>query len=160
MHDYCEMVSVAQAILEGYLGLTRLAIDNYFFRRVTMLQQQSLTEGKLEDRTEAIESVTNKIARSDNIEDILTIITQETRRLLQCDRLIVYQFMSDWNGNVVAESVGAGWKSLLIEANSDNSSGDDFQQDRCILRNRLLAKTDIVELDTFLRETKGGKYAF
>ena len=125
-----------------------------------MLHQQSLIEGKLSDRAEAIEFISTKIDRSNNIEDILTVITKETRRLLQCDRLIVYQFMSDWSGKIVAESVGAGWKSLLIEPNSDESSEDRCQQDRCILRDKLATKADIVEPDTFLRETKGGKYAY
>ena len=125
-----------------------------------MLHQQSLTEDKSLDCAEAIEFISTKIDRSNNIEDILAVITQETRRLLKCDRLIVYQFMSDWSGKLVAESVGAGWKSLLIVPNSGESSTDRSQQDRCILRDKLAIKADIVEPDTFLHETKGGKYAY
>ena len=125
-----------------------------------MLQQHFLTEEKLSDRFKAIESISAQIDRSNSIEDILIIIIKQTRRLLQCDRLIVYQFMPDWNGRLVAESVGAGWKSLSIESNSDESSNDCSQQDRSRLRDKLATKADLVEPDTFLRETKGGKYAY
>jgi methyl-accepting chemotaxis protein PixJ len=70
---------------------------------------------------------------------------------------VVYQFNSDWSGQVVAESVASGWISLLVEQTDDTVlSGDRTQSDRCILRKWSV--DDIVENDTYLKKTKASKY--
>ncbi|ACK70237.1 diguanylate cyclase with PAS/PAC and GAF sensors [Gloeothece citriformis PCC 7424] len=44
---------------------------------------------------------------------ILETTVQKTRNTLQCDRVLVYQFLSEEEGVIIAESVGEGWTPLL-----------------------------------------------
>ena len=103
-------------------------------------------------------NIIDKIRRSQDIKTIFRVTTQEVRTVLQCDRLLIYQFNPDWSGQVVAESVTSGWVSLLKEQNKDEVlAGDRIQQDRCLLRD--WTQGDILDRDSFLQETQGGKYA-
>lgn len=112
------------------------------------------------ERTKITASIIDKVRRSQDIDTIFTVTTQEMRQALKCDRAIVYQFNSDWSGQVVAESVGKGWISLLIDFDKDKiSGGGHVQRDRCLLRNWSYGEQgDITKVDTFLQETQGGKY--
>ncbi len=106
-------------------------------------------------------TIIEKIRCSQDIQTIFTITTQEMRRVLKCDRLLIYQFNDDWSGQVLAESVGAGWSSLLVERNNYEVLGNGHvQQDRCLLRDWSQgASGDILQQDSFLQSTQGGKYA-
>lgn len=68
----------------------------------------------------------------DRIETIFKIATQETRQMLSCSRVTLYQFDAKWSGRFVAESTASGW-------------------------NRLLEVIPVIE-DTYLQETQGGRY--
>jgi len=96
----------------------------------------------------------------DDIDSIFRITTQEMRQQLQCDRLVVYQFNSDWTGQVIAESVAKGWISLLREQYNDQVlQGDRIQLDRCLLRNWSLAEQgDITIPDSYFQQTRCEKY--
>jgi signal transduction histidine kinase len=113
------------------------------------------------ERSRATGTIIDKIRRSQDIDEIFTITTQEMRRVFQSDRAIVYQFNRDWSGQVVAESVGSGWISLLVEQDGDSVlQGDRIATDRCILRDWSKGEAgDIVEPDSFLKVTKGGRYS-
>ncbi|PSB11989.1 histidine kinase [Pleurocapsa sp. CCALA 161] len=106
-------------------------------------------------------TIIEKIRCSQDIQTIFTSTTQEMRRVLKCDRLLIYQFNDDWSGQVLAESVGAGWSSLLVERNNYEVLGNGHvQQDRCLLRDWSKgASGDILQQDSFLQSTQGGKYA-
>ena len=125
-------------------------------------QQQNQLEAIVAGRTKATATIINKIRRSQDIKTIFKVTTQEMRQALHSDRFIVYQFNPDWTGQVVAESVGSGWVSLLIDQNDNELLGNShIQQDRCLLRDWSKGEqADIVEPDSFLRETQGGRYAY
>ena len=124
----------------------------------TQENQQDLSEVAIEP-TKVAATIIDKIRRSQDIDKIFTTTTQEMRRVLQCDRLIVYQFNRDWSGQVVAESVAHGWISLLVEQNNELLGDAHVQQDRCLLRDWSKGEQgDIVCNDTFLQETQGGEY--
>ncbi|MDB9513323.1 PAS domain S-box protein [Kamptonema animale CS-326] len=53
------------------------------------------------------------IRQSLNLEEILSGVVKEVRNLLQCDRVVVYQFGSTIDGTIVAESVAPGWSQTL-----------------------------------------------
>ena len=126
---------------------------------IVIQQKQNLEELQIKAQQEqAINRIGEKIRQSLDIKHIFQSTTQELRQALQCDRSVIYQFNEDWTGQVVAESVASGWVSLLIEQTNDEVlSGDRTGSDRCILRN--WSAGDIVEPDSFLRETQGGRYA-
>ena len=124
--------------------------------------QQTQLEAIVAERTKATATIIDKIRRSQDIKRIFKVTTQEMRQALHSDRLIVYQFNPDWSGQVVAESVGSGWVSLLIEQKNNEVIGNDhIQEDRCLLRDWSKGEQgDIVESDSFLQETQGGRYAY
>ncbi|GAB4539630.1 MAG: hypothetical protein Tsb0014_30280 [Pleurocapsa sp.] len=126
-----------------------------------MNNQQISLETIVIERSRAAATIIDKIRRSQDIDTIFTVTTQEMRRVSQSDRAIVYQFNRDWSGQVVAESVGSGWVSLLVEQDRDSVlQGDRIQVDRCILRDWSKGEAgDIIEPDSFLKLTKGGRYS-
>ena len=132
---------------------------NYQFQ--TENERDSI-EAVVAARVKATATVIDKVRRSQDINTIFKDTTEELRRVLQSDRLVIYQFNADWSGQVVAESVGRGWISLLIEQTNDEIlQGDRIQRDRCLLRDWSKGEQEnIFERDSFLLETKGGKYAY
>lgn len=116
----------------------------------------------IKEKNKVAGTIIDKIRRSLNLKSIFKTTTQELRRVLQCDRSVVYQFNEDWSGQIVAESLTEGWISLLVEPEQyEVNKGGHIYKDRCILRDWSKGdKGDIVRRDTYLQETKGGKYAW
>ena len=125
-----------------------------------LLEENYRLEAIIAERTKITASIIDKVRRSQNIDTIFTVTTREMRQALECDRMVVYQFNADWSGQVVAESVGSGWISLLVESGENKISGNGHVRgDRCLLRNWSYGEEgDITKVDTFLQETQGGKY--
>lgn len=65
------------------------------------------------EREKLIGTMQARIRRSLDIEIIINTTVEEVRRFLQCDRVLVYRFNSDWSGTIVAESVRLGWPSVM-----------------------------------------------
>jgi methyl-accepting chemotaxis protein PixJ len=113
---------------------------------------------KRAEQEQTINRIADKIRQSLAVDDVFSTVVQEIRQAAKTDRSVIYQFNPDWSGQVVAESVGSGWVSLLVEQGKDSVlSGNRTQNDRCLLRK--WATQDITEVDTHLQNTKGGKYA-
>ncbi|WP_310413297.1 GAF domain-containing protein, partial [Chamaesiphon sp. OTE_8_metabat_110] len=113
---------------------------------------------KRADQEQTINRIADRIRQSLVVDDVFASVVQEIRQASKADRAVVYEFNEDWSGQVVAESVGSGWVSLLVEQKKDEVlAGNRATSDRCILRK--WAQKDITEEDTYLQSTKGGKYA-
>jgi methyl-accepting chemotaxis protein PixJ len=113
---------------------------------------------KRAEQEQTINRIADKIRQSLVVDDVFTSVVQEIRQASKADRAVVYQFNPDWSGQVVAESVGSGWMSLLVEQSKDEVlSGNRTSSDRCLLRK--WSQKDNTEEDTYLQNTKGGKYA-
>ncbi|PAX51022.1 GAF domain-containing protein, partial [Brunnivagina elsteri] len=112
--------------------LSQIAVElNYRFQSFefqTNLQQQAQEQ-------KALAKVINRIRQSLDLDAIFKNTTKEVRQLLQCDRVSVYRFNSDWSGEYIGESVAPGWTALV---------GKDIKT---------------VWEDTHLQETQGGRYA-
>ena len=67
----------------------------------SFLQQQLIAETAL------------RIRQSSNLSTILNTAVEQLQLLLNCDRVVVYQFDPDMSGNIVAESVNPGWTKSL-----------------------------------------------
>jgi methyl-accepting chemotaxis protein PixJ len=112
---------------------------------------------KKAEQEQTINRIAERIRQSLATDEIFQNVTQEVRAAVKTDRAVVYQFNADWSGRVVAESVGSGWVSLLVQQEDDAVlSGDRTQSDRCVLRK--WGTKDIIETDTYLQSTKAGKY--
>jgi len=89
---------------------------------------------KAAERQQAVASVIDKIRETSDIDTIFRTVTKEVQQLLECDRLAVYRFHADWSGTFVAESVTQGWVKVVGPG------------------------IETVWPDTFLQQTKGGRY--
>ncbi|MEM7593863.1 MAG: GAF domain-containing protein, partial [Cyanobacteria bacterium P01_A01_bin.83] len=74
------------------------------------LQHQLENETKL---TQYFTDAVRYIRESLQEEDILEISVEEVRRVLNCDRVVVYSMKQDDYGRIIAESVAAGWTRSL-----------------------------------------------
>ena len=93
-------------------------------------------EVTIEDNGRGIEArVIERIRQTLDMETIFRATTQEVRQILNCERVVVYQFYPDWSGEFVHESMAYGWKSLMFAPG---------------------LKT--IWEDTYLQETQGGRY--
>jgi methyl-accepting chemotaxis protein PixJ len=99
------------------------------------VQSKSEQLEQIAEREKTFNRIVNRIRQSLDEAEIFRITTQEIRQLLKCDRVAVYQFSPDWGGEFISESVGTGWVKLV---------GPDIKT--------------VVD-DTYLQETKGGRYA-
>jgi twitching motility protein PilJ len=71
------------------------------------------------DRSQLLNQIVLSVRRSLNEEEILNTAIGELRDALNTDRVIVYRFHDDWNGTIVAESVGGDWRQILGETVND-----------------------------------------
>ena len=116
------------------------------------LKEQSYKENVLT-------KLTDQIRESLDSDTIFRVTTREVRRLLKCDRVAVYRFDEDWSGEFIAESVGAGWDSLIREEQdltTTTQSRELSAYDRCSVKKYSSAAT--LDTDTYLKDAQGGKY--
>ena len=59
--------------------------------------------------TQLLKNFSLGISDRANKSELLKIAVEQARQVVKLDRVIVYQFDADWNGNIVAESVAAGY---------------------------------------------------
>ena len=88
----------------------------------------------LEKILERITSLSLEISKASNLIDMLNITVQQARDLLEGDRALIYQFLPDGDGVVMAESVGEGWTAILGELIGDRFASKYaqlYQNGRC-----------------------------
>jgi twitching motility protein PilJ len=68
------------------------------------------TEG---EQAQLLSELTRRIRETLVEDDVIKAVVTEMRRVLQADRVIVYQFDADWYGTVVAEAVVPGFPKAL-----------------------------------------------
>ena len=58
-------------------------------------------------------NIVKRIRQTLDLKTTLRTTTKELRSLIQCDRVVLYQFNPDWSGRFVAEAMTYGWVSLM-----------------------------------------------
>jgi signal transduction histidine kinase len=86
-------------------------------------------EEKIEQRTKELKNslnlqntiikVTEQIHSSLDIETVLQNFVQEVRKVLQCDRVLIYQFINDIQGKVIVEDLNENINSVLNITDKD-----------------------------------------
>ncbi|MEM9543334.1 MAG: ATP-binding protein [Cyanobacteria bacterium P01_E01_bin.42] len=51
----------------------------------------------------ALKRSANKIQKTSNLQEMYISVVREMRKLIQCDRVMIYKFDRNWNGEVIAE---------------------------------------------------------
>ena len=82
-----------------------------------ILQQQNLQSQLVNSfqQQKLIAETALRIRQSLDLAEILDTVVAEVGQLLNCDRVVIYQFAPDMAGEVVAESVNGNWRPSLGE---------------------------------------------
>ncbi|MCU0548965.1 MAG: GAF domain-containing protein [Leptolyngbya sp. Prado105] len=87
-----------------------------FQRAEEELKQKQI---RMSERSKLLTQIVDRMRQSLKEEDILNTTVNELRYALNTDRIIVYEFLDDWTGKIIAESVGSGWKKIIGEKVND-----------------------------------------
>ena len=98
------------------------------------VQAQKERQAKTAEQERTLARTVERIRSYLDIDEIFTATTQEVRQILQCDRVVVYRFYPDWNGEFVFESTIPELPSLVKD------------------------EMKTVWRDAYLQETQGGSY--
>jgi len=82
-------------------------------RDITQSKQAQVALRQQIERERLIAQIQSRIRSSLDIEDILNTTVAEVREFLATDRVLIFRFRPDWNGDVVVESVGEEWMPLM-----------------------------------------------
>ena len=116
----------------------KLALD----ATIKTVQLQTQLQQRV-DRERVVAQIAQKVFRSLDLNEILQTTVTEVRQFLQTDRVVVFQVEPDGNGRVIAESVGAEWRSIL----ADQIYGPCFVESYVDLQRqgRVTVKADIYD---------------
>jgi methyl-accepting chemotaxis protein PixJ len=81
----------------------------FVLEQAALIQKQTRSV----DRSRLLNEIVSTMRRSLREEDLLNTTISELRYALNTDRVIVYRFHDDWNGTIIAESVGLTWEKIL-----------------------------------------------
>jgi methyl-accepting chemotaxis protein PixJ len=111
------------------------------------------------ERETALAKTIQSLQEAQDLKTIFRTVTQEARKLIQGDRVLIYQFKPDWSGEVLAESVDYQWTAVIELQKVDRTlfTVEMNDDERCTLKN--LQQMPVLDADSYLIETKGGNYA-
>ncbi|MGK7947844.1 MAG: GAF domain-containing protein [Xenococcaceae cyanobacterium] len=109
-----------------------LAIEQVQYFEELEAKNKSLAQAAAQEK--ALARAIDKVRQAQDLDSIFRNTLPDIRGILKCDRLAIYQFLPDWSGEFIAESVGSDWVPLV---------GKDIRT---------------VWEDTYLQETQGGRY--
>ncbi|MBI4785249.1 MAG: PAS domain S-box protein [Oscillatoriophycideae cyanobacterium NC_groundwater_1537_Pr4_S-0.65um_50_18] len=88
----------------------------YFVSQIQDISDRKQAEIRLQqqsDREHLVNSISQRIRASLNLQEILNTTVSEVHQVLQADRVLVYRILPDNTGQTIAESVSAGWPVIL-----------------------------------------------
>lgn len=108
-------VEAMKSGVKDYLIKGKLTPETLTTSVKNVLQQhylQSLLTKNIQQQ-QLIAETALRIRQSLDLSEILDTAVREVQLLLNCDRVVIYQFAPDMSGDIVAESVKSGWKQSL-----------------------------------------------
>jgi PAS domain S-box-containing protein len=78
------------------------------------------------ERERVVSYITQKIHQSLSLDEILQTTVTEVQEFLHTDRVLVFKLKPDGDGTVIAESVGAHWRSLLSSTMYDPCLAENY----------------------------------
>ncbi len=96
--------------------MSQLATEfEYHVEFIQSFQQRELAT----QRAWLFGEVAFRARQGQDLNDVLKAAVQGARNLLSADRVVIYRFNPDWSGTMIAESVTAGYPSVLTEKIDD-----------------------------------------
>jgi PAS domain S-box-containing protein len=123
---YMEMVMVTACDWHD-----RLIGYHCFTKEITERKQAEEALRQQAERERLIGAIAQRVRNSLNLEDILNTAVSEVRQCLRASRVVIFRIDLEGNGLVTAESVEAGWKSLLgfrLTADWFKQHQEDYRQ--------------------------------
>ncbi|MBD0340219.1 MAG: GAF domain-containing protein, partial [Microcoleus sp. Co-bin12] len=108
-----------QQLLEGVASQLAIAINQAKLYSKTRRQAE---------RESLLRLIGNQIRSTLDLGTILETAVREVRQLLQCDRVIIYQFEDNWRGKVVVENMTVPWPSILGDMGADKCFRGDYAE--------------------------------
>ncbi|MFB2935214.1 diguanylate cyclase domain-containing protein [Aerosakkonemataceae cyanobacterium BLCC-F154] len=115
LNDQKVAIEAVRQGAQDYLIKGALQID-LLVRSIHYAIERQQIEEKLRQqvkREQLLGKILERIRQSLKIEEILNISVAEVRQFFQTDRTVIYRFNSDWNGEVIVESVNPEIMSIL-----------------------------------------------
>ncbi len=126
----------------------------------TEIRERIAAEAKLQrmaERERATTRVIQRMRQSLDLDTIFSTTTEELKQAIRCDRVLIYQFNSDWSGKVIAESITHGWNKIVpFRVTDPTLSHATVNQANCIVKR--LDSREILIRDTYLQASEGGLY--
>ena len=95
-------------------GTDELGILGHNINRMAgQLENSIRSQTKAAESAEAINLIANNMRQSLTEREVLNTTVNDVRQALKTDRIVIYQFKTDWCGTIVAESVVPGCTKLL-----------------------------------------------
>jgi len=104
-------------LLEGVASQLTIAINQAKLYSETRRQAE---------KESLLRLIGNQIRSTLDLGTILQTAVREVRQLLQCDRVIMYQFEDNWQGKIVVEDMTVPWPSILGEMGADKCFRGDY----------------------------------
>ncbi|MFB2923089.1 PAS domain S-box protein [Aerosakkonema funiforme] len=114
--DPLEMYGVVQTLHQSVSKLEAEKIELLKNRNIELENQVQERTAQVRQQAEGerlLRSIASRIRQSLKLEDILNSTVTEVRQILKCDRVMIYHFLPNMDGRVVAESVDFGWTAAI-----------------------------------------------
>lgn len=108
---------------------------------ITDLKQAELTLRQQIQQEYLLADIAQDIRQSLDLHEVLSRTVERVRELLNTDRVVLFQFRPDWQGDVIMESVGVEWMPILSTTISDPCFRDRYIEP--YRQGRSTALTDI-----------------
>lgn len=97
---YCDIRNEPVRVIATFTDITE-----------SKLQEQQTQQFFLKERL--VYQIAQQVRQSLDLSEILETTVRQVRLLLNCDRVLIFQFALDWNGKVVTESVNSEYTTIL-----------------------------------------------
>jgi PAS domain S-box-containing protein len=123
-------VAVLKAGALDYLDKAHIRAEDLQRAVMAVIQQMQLiqTLQQQQQRQQLLTHTALQIRQSFTLEDILQTAVDEVRQILDCDRVLIYQFQSDWQGCVTAEAVITPEFSILNQVVVDECFSKEWAE--------------------------------
>jgi PAS domain S-box-containing protein len=98
-------------------------------------------------RSRLFTEITLKVRQSLQIQEILQTTVTEVQKILNLDRVLIYQLLPDESGNIVAEAVVAGCPAIKGQSISDAYFQAEYIQQYCLQQYRQRKVPELVDFD-------------
>ncbi|MDT9338456.1 GAF domain-containing protein [Trichodesmium erythraeum 21-75] len=121
----------------------QLAIQlSYAVDQALLLEKQRAAT----QQAQKLNKITNEIRKSLNLKDVLATTVEETRSILNSDRVMVYKFDNESKGAVIAESVDSKWPKAQGAKITDVYFADHYVQSYQQRRVKVIDNIEEAEL--------------